>query len=119
MNNLYLMLDEKRNYALVKAGFAKDLKTRLYAYTTHNPEVRCISTVRTMEKSGRNIEKMFHNEIVARGYDFVVATIDGKRTEWFKVSYDDPFYEELLVKGLNAFKCGKDRKNYGELKIEG
>ena len=55
----------------------------------------------------------FHDEIVARGYEFVSAVIDGKHTEWFKVSYDDPFYTELCEKGLNAFKCGKNRKNYG------
>ena len=113
MNEIYLMKDEKRNYALVKAGFAKDLDKRIYQYTTHNPLCECISHVKTQEKSGRNIEKMFHDEIVARGYEFVSAVIDGKHTEWFKVSYDDPFYTELCEKGLNAFKCGKNRKNYG------
>ena len=113
MNYIYLMKDEKRNYALLKAGFAKDISTRVYAYTTHNPEVQCISTMRTMEKSKRNIEAMFHAEIESRGYEFVTAIIDGKKTEWFKVNYDDPFYAELEEKGLNAFKCGKNRKNYG------
>ena len=113
MNEIYLMRDEKRNYALIKAGFAKDLDKRIYQYTTHNPLCECISHVKTQEKSGRNIEKMFHDEIVARGYEFVSAVIDGKHTEWFKVSYDDPFYTELCEKGLNAFKCGKNRKNYG------
>jgi hypothetical protein len=40
--------------------------------------------------------------------------MDGKKTEWFKVSYDDPFYAELMARGLCAFKCGERRKNYGE-----
>ena len=115
MNSLYLMVDEKRTHALVKPGFASNLEQRIYAYTTHNPEVRCISTIRTQAKSKRNVEKMFHSEIVAMGYEFITATIDGKKTEWFKISYDDPFFAELLEKGLNAFKCGKNRKNYGEL----
>ena len=113
MNETYLMKDEKRNYALFKAGFAKDLKTRIYAYTTHNPEVQCISHVKTMAKSGKKIEEMFHEEILRRGYEMVLATIDGKKTEWFKVNYDDPFYTELCEKGLNAFSCGKRRKNCG------
>ena len=117
MNSLYLMADEKRNYCLFKVGFATDLTTRLYAYTTHNPECRCISTVKTQLASGRDIEKIFHKEIQARGYQFVTAIIDGKKTEWFKVPYSDPFFGELSAKGLNAFKCGKNRKNYGEFTV--
>ena len=114
MNYLYLMKDEKRNYCLFKVGFATNLNTRLYAYTTHNPEVQCISTVKTQLSSGRNIEKIFHKEIEKRGYEFVSAMIDNKKTEWFKVPYTDPFFGELSAKGLNAFECGKKRKNYGE-----
>ena len=110
----YLMMDEKKDHACFKAGFAKNLSDRVYAYTTHNPEVRCISHIKTMEKSGYKVEKMFHAEILARGYEMVVATMDGKKTEWFKVPYDDPFYTELMTLGLCAFKCGKRRKNYGE-----
>ena len=116
MNTLYLMKDEKRNYCLFKVGFTSDLETRIRLYTTHNPEVECVSVVKTQLKSGRNIEKMFHDEIKARGYEFVPATIDGKRTEWFKVPYSDEFFGELSAKGLNAFKCGKNRKNHGEYK---
>lgn len=113
MNYIYLMKDEKRTHALFKAGYASDISKRIYQYTTHNPEVQCISTVRTMEKSKKDIEKLFHDEIVARGYEFITAVIDGKKTEWFKVEYNDPFFTELDEKGLNAFKCGKNRKNYG------
>ena len=113
MNHLYLMKDEKRNFCLCKVGFAKNMEKRVEQYTTHNPSVECISTVRTMEKSKHQIEKLFHEEIIARGYEFVVANIDGKKTEWFKINYDDPFFAELEEKGLNAFKCGRTRKNYG------
>ena len=115
MNVVYLMMDEKKNYALFKAGFASNLATRVDAYTTHNPEVRCISYVKTMEKSKHQTEKLFHKEIAKRGYTKVTAVIaDSKETEWFKVSYDDPFYTQLCELGLCAFKCGKNRKNYGE-----
>ena len=119
MTELSLMIDEKRYYALVKPGFAKDLTKRIYAYTTHNPEVRCVSHIKTQLKSKREVEKMFHEEVIQRGYEMVTATIDGKKTEWFKISYEDPFYAELCEKGLCAFKCGKRRKNYGELVIGG
>lgn len=114
MYNVYLMMDEKRDHAAFKAGFAKDMETRIYAYTTHNPEVRCISHVKTRVSSKRRVEEMFHAEIVARGYEMVTACMDGKKTEWFKVSYDDPFYTELMEHGLCAFKCGKRRKDCGE-----
>lgn len=117
LRDIYLMKDEKRYYALFKAGYATDLTKRIYAYTTHNPEVQCISHMKTRAASKHQTEKMFHDEIVKRGYETVVATIDGKKTEWFKVAYDDPFYAELCEKGLNAFTCGKCRKNYGELII--
>ena len=113
MNELYLMRDEKKNFALFKVGFATDLNKRIYQYTTHNPLCECISHVRTQERSGRNIEKMFHDEIISRGYELINAIIDGKSTEWFCVSYDDPFYVEICKKELNAFKCGRSRKNYG------
>ena len=113
MNTIYLMKDEKRNYALFKPGFAKNLEQRVYAYTTHNPEVECISHINTREASKHKIEGMFHAEVERRGYEFVTAVIDGKKTEWFKVAYDDPFYAELCEHGLNAFKCGKNRKYHG------
>lgn len=112
MNTIYLMLDEKKDFALFKVGFAGTLMTRLYAYTTHNPLCNCISYVHTMEKSKRTVENAFHNEIVKKGYNFINATMDDKKTEWFKVEYNDPFYSELKEKGLSAFQCGKTRKCY-------
>ena len=113
MNKLYLMKDEKRKYCLFKIGFAKDLQKRVYQYTTHNPAVECISFLQTMEKTGRALEKTFHKEIEKMGYEFISATIDGKQTEWFKVSYEDKFFDKLCEKVLNALKSGKNRKNYG------
>lgn len=113
MNNIYLMKDEKREHTLFKVGFAKNMDKRVAAYTTHNPEVECISYIKTKENSKRKVESNFHKEILKRGYSFETAVIDGKETEWFKVENDDNFYNELCEKGLNAFKCGKRRKNYG------
>ncbi len=112
MNNIYLIKDEKKDFALFKVGFASNLLTRLYAYTTHNPMSECVNVVSTYEKSKRNVEKMFHDEIKAMGYEFVNAKMDNKKTEWFKVSYDDPFYNELTENGLSAFKVGKNRKTH-------
>ena len=113
-NEIYLMVDEKRHYALVKPGFASDLSKRVYQYTTHNPEVRCISHIHTMKKSGKKVEALFHAEMIRRGYTTITAIIDGKSTEWFKVEYDDPFFSAIMENGLCAFTCGKRRKNYGE-----
>lgn len=113
MNTIYLMKDEKRNYALFKVGFTENLENRIYQYTSHNPEVECISTVNTYQVTHRNVEKLFHQEIEQRGYQFSTAIIDGKRTEWFRVAYTDPFFGELCSKGLNAFRCGKNRKDNG------
>lgn len=107
-------MDEKRDVCLFKVGFTKDIEHRVIPYTTSNPTVKCISYVKTMEKSKRNVEKLFHDEVASRGYQFITAHIDSKKTEWFAVSYNDAFYGELITKGLNAFQCGKNRKNCGE-----
>lgn len=117
MNNIYLMRDQKMNYNLYKVGFTKNLEKRVYAYTTANPEACCISFAFTQDRSKRKVEKLFHDEITERGYEFMTATIDGKKTEWFRVYRDDPFCKELDEKGLNAFNTGKNRKTYGELII--
>lgn len=114
MNYVYLMMDEKREYALFKPGFASDIAKRMNQYTTYNPEVRCISHIKTMDKSQHFVEGLFHKEFTARGYERLFGTMNGKKTEWFRVNYDDPFYAELCELGLCAFKCGKGRKNYGE-----
>lgn len=113
MNTIYLMIDEKNGFAAIKIGFATDMKKRLYQYTTHNPFVYCRDTVKTQAKSGRDIEKSFHNEMLARGYAPVTARMDGKRTEWFIISYSDPFYAEIQSKGLMAFTTGRNRKSTG------
>ena len=112
MNKVYLMMDEKKDYALFKVGFASNLSQRFYSYTTHNPLVECISYIETMEKSKRKIEKDFHSEIEKMGLTFIKATMDGKKTEWFKIEYNNPLYKELKSKGLSTFKCGKGRKCY-------
>ncbi len=117
MNNVYLMMDEKRFYALVKPGFAKDMAQRMTAYTTHNPEVRCISYIKTQSKSKHFVESLFHKELAERGYERIYGVMNGIKTEWFKIPYEDPFYSELCELGLCAFKCGKRRKNYGAFEI--
>lgn len=110
-NKIYLMVSEAKDYALFKVGFTSNLLQRFTAYSTHNANCKCVSTNTTYAKSKRAVETAYHNEILAKGYDFSVSALNGKKTEWFKVSYNDPFYEELLTKGLQAFKTGKNRKN--------
>lgn len=118
MNSIYLMLDEKKDFALFKVGFASNLFQRMIYYATHNAGAQCIDYVKTQVKSKHQVEKQFHTEIKARGYNFYKSSLTGSYTEWCKISYDDPFYTELKSKGLNAFRCGKRRKNYGEFKVE-
>jgi hypothetical protein len=111
MNKIYLMTMETKDCAFFKVGFSGNLIQRFLAYATHNPICRCISTNDTYAKSKRTVETAYHNEILAKGYDFAISSLNGKKTEWFKVAYDDPFYTELITKGLQAFKTGKNRKN--------
>jgi hypothetical protein len=106
------MMDEKKDFALFKIGFASKLMIRIYAYTTHNPLAECICYMQTQEKSKRNLEKAFHAEIKSLGLEFVYAIIDGKKTEWFKVDYNSPLYENLKNKGLAALKSGRGHKCY-------
>lgn len=113
MNAIYMMVDEKRNSALVKVGFTKDLEKRIGQYTTHNPMVKCISYMNTYQKTGRELETAFHDEIIKMGYEFVRAGLDGKKTEWFSVDYNDPFLKAIEENGLCAFKTGAGRKDKG------
>ena len=110
MNSIYLMIDEKRTFCLVKVGYTKDIKDRVHQYTTHNPLVECFGYIKTQQRSGRNIEVLLHKELVARGYKKVNAIIDNKITEWFAVDYNDEFYNILTDKSLNAFKATKNHR---------
>lgn len=110
MNVIYLMIDEKKDFALFKVGFTSNLMQRFYSYTTHNPLANCISLVQTQNASKRKVEKLFHEEIKSMGFEFVNAKIDNKKTEWFRVEYNNPMYHKLKKQGLQAFKNGKNRK---------
>jgi hypothetical protein len=112
-NRIYLMVDEKKSHALVKVGFTSNIWQRIIAYVTHNPEVKCLGTIEIQQRTKRAVEKQFHTEITNKGYKFVYGQIISKKTEWFIVEYNDPFYKEILDKGLNAFDTGKNRKFKG------
>lgn len=114
MNSLYLMIDEKRDFALVKVGFTTDLKSRLYAYSTHNPFVVCRDTMRTQPRSERKYERMVHEEMARCGYQFARSGVDNKLTEWVVMPYDSPLYANIKACGLKAFKCLRNKKSYGE-----
>jgi hypothetical protein len=104
MNKLYLMMDEKKDYALFKVGFASNIFQRIVAYSTHNAGATLINTVNTKATSKHQLEKKCHAEIIARGYKFAVSPLTHSTTEWFAVSYDDPFYKELKTFGFEALK---------------
>lgn len=111
MANIYLMLDEKKDYATFKVGYASNLAQRFIAYVTCNCDAQCISVVATQKRSKHKLETCFHDEIIKRGYKFQYSKLMPERkTEWFAVEYNDPFYTELKEKGLLAFNIGKGRK---------
>jgi hypothetical protein len=111
-NRLYLLIDEKRQYALVKVGFTKDFEKRKGGYLTANPEAHLIDLVATQERTGRTIEKLFHQELEKRGYLRANGNIEKiKRSEWFRIPYTDPFLQEIQAKGFQAFTNGKNRKS--------
>lgn len=110
MNQIYLIKDEKKDYCLFKIGFTRDLIGRVNSYAGYIPTFQLVSAVSTMAKSKMKIEKAFHQEVEKLGYKFINARINFRKTEWFAVSYNDPFYNELNSKGLKAFATGKNRK---------
>ena len=110
---LYLMIDEKKDFALCKVGYTKNIQTRMLAYSCCNPYAKCISTMETYNKTKHGIEQKFHAEIEKKGYKFITSVNLFKSTEWFIVEYNDPFYTELKVNGLKAFKSGQNRKELG------
>ena len=100
---VYLLKMEAKNGNYYKAGFTNDLIARFRPYGTHNPIVKCIETVQTYKKTKRQLENEIHAEILKKGYRFVNAEIDGKKTEWF-------FVPEGTEISLTEFKCCKYRK---------
>lgn len=112
MNTLYLLIDEKKDFALVKIGFTSNLQMRLKSYSTANPWATLHSVVHTKSHMKHELEKRLHNEITKKGYDFVISKNLFTKTEWFKISYDDPFYMEIMEKGFKAFKTTKNHKQY-------
>lgn len=110
MNSIYLMIDEKKTFCLVKVGYTQDIDQRVYSYTTHNPLAECFGYIKTQDRSGRKIEALLRKELKARGYRQVNAIIDNKTTEWFAIDYNDEFYTILIDKSLNAFRATKNHK---------
>ena len=112
-NNIYLMVDEKKEYTSVKVGFTGNFFQRVIAYGTANPDVYCLSRVETYRKTGRELEKALHAELANRGYHRKPSRLTGSKTEWFAIANNDPFLTELMEKGLLAFNACKGRKEVG------
>lgn len=112
-NNIYLLIDEKKEYTNIKVGFTGNFFQRVIAYGTANPDTHCISRVETYRKTGRELEKAIHAELTGRGYTRKYSRLTGSKTEWFEIKNNDPFLTELIGKGLLAFTACKGRKEIG------
>lgn len=111
MAYIYLLVNEGKMGASFKVGYTHNLQARMRQYATHNDQAQLISAVITQERSKRAVETAFHSEIKKMGYEFNHSTLLWNiQTEWFTVSYSDPFYTSLMNNGLQAFQVGKGRK---------
>lgn len=106
MANLYMLIDEKKDFALFKVGYASHLQQRLTTYGTNNAGCELIDCVQTRNSgcSKLHLEKKCHEELKALGYNVVNAKVNGQRTEWIKVEYTDSFYQTLKENGFKALK---------------
>ena len=106
MNTIYLLLDEKKDFACIKIGFTTNFKKRMHDYKGYTPFTECISIQHTQERSKRKIETLYHEELVKMGYKFI------RDTEWMKIEYTDDLYQQVKAKGLAVFKASQGRKTY-------
>lgn len=112
-NNIYLMVDEKKEYTNIKVGFTGNFFQRVIAYGTVSPDTYCLSRVETYRKTGRELEKAIHAELASRGYSRKYSRLTGSKTEWFAIANRDEFLTEIMEKGLLAFDACKGRKEIG------
>lgn len=112
-NNIYLMVDEKKDYTNIKVGFTGNFFQRVIAYGTVSPDTYCLSRVETYRKTGRELERAIHAELTSRGYTRKYSRLTGSKTEWVAIPNDDSFLTEIMEKGLLAFDACKGRKEVG------
>ena len=89
---LYLLIDEKKDFALLKIGYTEDLNKREQAYKTANP---LIKKVAYMKRLGREAEKEFQLELGLLGFNRI------DKTEWYKVPHGVADF--IANYGFNAF----------------
>lgn len=101
-----MLIDEKKDFALFKIGYASNLSQRLMTYSTNNAGCELIDSVQTRKngQSKLHLEKECHNELKMLGYNTINAKVNGKQTEWIKVDYTDSFYQILKNNGFKALR---------------
>lgn len=111
MKCIYLIID--KNNALVKIGYTSNLTQRIYQYTTANPKAYIRDYCKIYEKTGRSLEKQAQAELRRLGGIPVIATMDGKITEWYDLENNPMVLQGLLTDGLQALTICQGRKSLG------
>ena len=102
---IYLIKQEARHGTYFKIGYTNNLN-RFNAYITHNANIQLLETVETYRKTKHRLETAIHNELKAKGYQFVNNY--GINTEWVFVPLEQE--ERFQRLGLRQFKVCKGRK---------
>ena len=96
---LYIMVDEKPDFALVKEGITRDsLKARFNQYRSHNPMVMLVATCELRRRRGQleDVEEMFYDFMKEKGYEQFHG-------EWIKVT-DREAVEAIKREGFRYFE---------------
>ena len=89
MHNLYILRSyNKEGVPLYKLGYSKQVKTRLQAYYTSNPNTELLMTCYL--KDGKEIEKIIHSCV---------------RAEWGKEWYAEENMGSIIKYGVNKKNC--------------
>lgn len=99
---LYLMMDQKKNYNLVKVGESRQLDNRRSNYKSHNPFAIMRSTCAGTEAEERKCHSMLYN---------LGQRVTG--TEWFIVSNET--FTMLYNYGMGYFFPEKKKIYFHEI----
>lgn len=94
---LYIMVDEKPGFALVKDGMSRDnLKNRFNQYRSSNPMLLLVATCEIRKNQNlEKVEKMFYDFLKAKGFEQLHG-------EWIKVT-DPEVVEGIKRDGFKYF----------------
>lgn len=94
---LYLLLDTSKDKCFAKVGYTSDRhkgeeNARIKQYRTHNASF----ILKDWHAGNKHDESSYHNKLIKHS-----GSVKIKRNEWVEISED--FYNQLLLKGFNAF----------------